>query len=105
MKERIQEPRTAARREACGQGGRGRRRAREGRREARTGSRDGQVAPRHRQSQRPVLAPRLWYGMPDYVRDGNVVCFFQSARDTAAFLPTFIEAMRISQSAIPRGLL
>jgi uncharacterized protein YdhG (YjbR/CyaY superfamily) len=27
----------------------------------------------------PVLAPRLWYGMPAYSRDGKVVCFFQSA--------------------------
>jgi hypothetical protein len=26
----------------------------------------------------PVLSPRLWYGMPAYARDGNVVCFFQS---------------------------
>ena len=27
----------------------------------------------------PVLSPRTWYGMPAYARDGNVVCFFQSA--------------------------
>jgi uncharacterized protein YdhG (YjbR/CyaY superfamily) len=27
----------------------------------------------------PELAPRLWYGMPAYSRDGNVVCFFQAA--------------------------
>ena len=27
----------------------------------------------------PALAPRLWYGMPAYARDGKVVCFF---RDT-----------------------
>ncbi|HEY0607069.1 MAG TPA: DUF1801 domain-containing protein [Herpetosiphonaceae bacterium] len=27
----------------------------------------------------PVLAPRLWYGMPAYARDGKIVCFFQSA--------------------------
>src|SRR5271157_3760036 len=27
----------------------------------------------------PGLAPRLWYGMPAYARDGKVVCFFQSA--------------------------
>ena len=25
----------------------------------------------------PDLAPRLWYGMPAYSKDGNVVCFFQ----------------------------
>ena len=27
----------------------------------------------------PDLAPRTWYGMPAYTRDGKVVCFFQSA--------------------------
>lgn len=27
----------------------------------------------------PQLAPRTWYGMPAYARDGQVVCFFQSA--------------------------
>ncbi|MFJ9543463.1 iron chaperone [Streptomyces sp. NPDC101225] len=28
----------------------------------------------------PHLAPKLWYGMPAYARDGKVVCFFQSAQ-------------------------
>jgi len=28
----------------------------------------------------PALAPRTWYGMPAYSKDGNVVCFFQSAQ-------------------------
>jgi uncharacterized protein YdhG (YjbR/CyaY superfamily) len=28
----------------------------------------------------PALAPRLWYGMPAYARDGKVVCFFQSGQ-------------------------
>ncbi|MCP2276064.1 iron chaperone [Nocardia amikacinitolerans] len=27
----------------------------------------------------PDLAPKLWYGMPAYAKDGKVVCFFQSA--------------------------
>ncbi len=27
----------------------------------------------------PALAPRLWYGMPAYARDGKVVCWFQGA--------------------------
>lgn len=27
----------------------------------------------------PILAPRLWYGMPAYAKDGKVLCFFQSA--------------------------
>lgn len=28
----------------------------------------------------PDLAPRLWYGMPAYAKDGKVVCFFQDAK-------------------------
>lgn len=28
----------------------------------------------------PSLSPRLWYGMPAYARDGNIVCFFQPAQ-------------------------
>lgn len=27
----------------------------------------------------PALAPRLWYGMPAYSKDGKVLCFFQAA--------------------------
>ena len=27
----------------------------------------------------PQLAPRLWYGMPAYSKDGSVLCFFQAA--------------------------
>ena len=27
----------------------------------------------------PDLAPKTWYGMPAYARDGKVVCFFKSA--------------------------
>jgi uncharacterized protein YdhG (YjbR/CyaY superfamily) len=27
----------------------------------------------------PDLAPRLWYGMPAYAKEGKVVCFFQDA--------------------------
>jgi uncharacterized protein YdhG (YjbR/CyaY superfamily) len=27
----------------------------------------------------PQLAPKTWYGMPAYAKDGNVLCFFQSA--------------------------
>jgi uncharacterized protein YdhG (YjbR/CyaY superfamily) len=27
----------------------------------------------------PDLAPRTWYGMPAYAKDGKVVCFFKSA--------------------------
>ncbi|MEJ3744893.1 DUF1801 domain-containing protein [Actinomycetes bacterium KLBMP 9797] len=28
----------------------------------------------------PSLAPKLWYGMPAYAKDGKIVCFFQSAQ-------------------------
>ncbi len=42
----------------------------------------------------PSLTPRLWYGMPAYVRDGEIICFFQSMHKfgtryaTIGFLPT-----------------
>jgi uncharacterized protein YdhG (YjbR/CyaY superfamily) len=26
----------------------------------------------------PALSPKLWYGMPAYVKNGKVVCFFRS---------------------------
>ena len=32
----------------------------------------------------PALSPRTWYGMPAYIKDGNVVCFFQSTRRSAS---------------------
>jgi uncharacterized protein YdhG (YjbR/CyaY superfamily) len=28
----------------------------------------------------PALWPKTWYGMPAYAKEGNVVCFFQSAQ-------------------------
>jgi len=28
----------------------------------------------------PSLAPRTWYGMPAYAKDGKIVCFFQPAQ-------------------------
>ena len=28
----------------------------------------------------PELAPRTWYGMPAYAKDGKVLCFFRDAR-------------------------
>ncbi|MFH8487347.1 iron chaperone [Streptomyces longisporoflavus] len=37
----------------------------------------------------PELAPKLWYGMPAYARDGKVVCFFQSAQKFNARYATF----------------
>ena len=37
----------------------------------------------------PELAPRLWYGMPAYAKDGKVVCFFQGAHKFKARYATF----------------
>ena len=37
----------------------------------------------------PVLAPKTWYGMPAYARDGKVVCFFQSAQKFKSRYATF----------------
>ncbi len=37
----------------------------------------------------PSLAPKTWYGMPAYTKDGNVVCFFQSAAKFKARYATF----------------
>ena len=28
----------------------------------------------------PGLAPKTWYGMPAYAKDGKIVCFFQPAK-------------------------
>ena len=37
----------------------------------------------------PDLSPRTWYGMPAYAKDGEVVCFFQSAQKFKARYATF----------------
>lgn len=37
----------------------------------------------------PDLAPRTWYGMPAYAKDGKVVCFFQAASKFQARYATF----------------
>jgi uncharacterized protein YdhG (YjbR/CyaY superfamily) len=37
----------------------------------------------------PDLAPKTWYGMPAYAKDGKVVCFFQSAAKFNARYATF----------------
>src|SRR5437667_8258693 len=41
------------------------------------------------QASAPALAPRLWYGMPAYAKEGKVVCFFQSAQKFKARYATF----------------
>jgi uncharacterized protein YdhG (YjbR/CyaY superfamily) len=40
-------------------------------------------------SSAPVLSPKTWYGMPAYSKDGNVVCFFQSAHKFKSRYATF----------------
>ena len=37
----------------------------------------------------PALAPRTWYGMPAYAKEGKVVCFFQSAQKFKTRYATF----------------
>jgi len=37
----------------------------------------------------PALSPRTWYGMPAYAKDGNVICFFQSAHKFKTRYATF----------------
>jgi uncharacterized protein YdhG (YjbR/CyaY superfamily) len=37
----------------------------------------------------PDLAPKTWYGMPAYARDGKLVCFFKSADKFKSRYATF----------------
>ena len=37
----------------------------------------------------PTLAPRTWYGMPAYAKDGKVLCYFQSAHKFKSRYATF----------------
>jgi uncharacterized protein YdhG (YjbR/CyaY superfamily) len=37
----------------------------------------------------PTLAPKTWYGMPAYAKDGKVVCFFQSGQKFKSRYATF----------------
>ena len=37
----------------------------------------------------PDLAPKTWYGMPAYARDGKLICFFQAAAKFKARYATF----------------
>jgi uncharacterized protein YdhG (YjbR/CyaY superfamily) len=36
-----------------------------------------------------ALAPKLWYGMPAYAKDGKIVCFFQTAQKFKTRYATF----------------
>ncbi|WP_409467376.1 iron chaperone [Streptomyces sp. HC307] len=50
----------------------------------------------------PVLAPKLWYGMPAYTLDGKVVCFFQSAAKFKARYATlgFSDQAKLDEGAM-----
>lgn len=50
----------------------------------------------------PALAPRTWYGMPAYARNGKVVCFFQSAQKFKARYATlgFSDAANLDQGSM-----
>jgi uncharacterized protein YdhG (YjbR/CyaY superfamily) len=37
----------------------------------------------------PELAPRTWYGMPAYAKDGKIVCFFRDAQKFKTRYATF----------------
>lgn len=37
----------------------------------------------------PTLAPKTWYGMPAYAKDGKIVCFFQPAQKFKTRYATF----------------
>jgi uncharacterized protein YdhG (YjbR/CyaY superfamily) len=49
-----------------------------------------------------ALAPRTWYGMPAYAKDGKVVCFFQSAHKFKAKYATlgFNDAANLDDGAM-----
>ena len=37
----------------------------------------------------PALAPKTWYGMPAYAKDGKLICFFQAASKFKVRYATF----------------
>ena len=50
----------------------------------------------------PDLAPRTWYGMPAYAKDGKVMCFFQSADKFNSRYATFwfSDSAKLDQGAM-----
>ncbi len=50
----------------------------------------------------PGLAPKTWYGMPAYAKEGRVLCFFQSAGKFKARYATlgFNDAANLDQGAM-----
>ena len=51
----------------------------------------------------PALAPRTWYGMPAYAKDGKVVCFFQSAQNSRRGTRRSASATRRASTKAPCG--
>ena len=50
----------------------------------------------------PDLAPKTWYGMPAYAKDGKVICFFQSAAKFKARYATlgFSDSANLDEGAM-----
>ena len=50
----------------------------------------------------PTLGPRLWYGMPAYTKEGDVLCFFQPAHKFGARYGTlgFNDRAKLDEGAI-----
>lgn len=50
----------------------------------------------------PALAPRTWYGMPAYAKDGKIVCFFQSGEKFKARYATlgFSDTANLDEGAM-----
>jgi uncharacterized protein YdhG (YjbR/CyaY superfamily) len=50
----------------------------------------------------PSLSPKTWYGMPAYAKDGDVLCFFQSAEKFKARYATlgFTDKASLDDSAM-----
>jgi len=50
----------------------------------------------------PDLSPKTWYGMPAYAKDGNIVCFFQSAQKFKTRYATlgFSDKARLDEGAM-----
>jgi hypothetical protein len=48
------------------------------------------------------IAPRLWYGMPAYARDGRVICHFQDAQKFKKRYTTlgFSDAAQLDEGAL-----
>jgi hypothetical protein len=50
----------------------------------------------------PGLAPKTWYGMPAYAKDGKIVCFFQAADKFKARYATvgFNDAAKLDEGSM-----